>query len=867
MNMIAIIQKIWRRIIPAVLMGCLLFFLFFPGRISAQKLSGKVFTLSENGDTTTVYMARLQWLNTAVGAYTNAEGLYELPFTNTDTLVVRYSFYKADTLIIPRTEKHRDIFINTAQALQEVVVSKKRQKYVRKGNPAVELAKQVIKHKDENRIESAEHYKTSRYEKLVLAFGRFDINFQKNRINRQFSFLEKYIDTLSFDTVPVLTLSLRESLADLYHQQSPRRDVTYMKARRMQGADEVLDMEGLDANLNAMFSEVNIFQNDIELMLNKFVSPLSTNFATTFYHFYITDTLEIDGISCIELTFTPVINRSYGFTGRMYIVNDSTFAVKQYLLTVPKNINLNYISKLSVGQEFVKNDSGLWAPAVAHTYAKFSIFKRWKRQIYAKQTTLWYDYDMEATIPDSLAGIMPVEEIISPDVKKYKSGRWKQTRPVPLSAKESFLDSLGVELRRLPIYKTIEKTAEIISSGYIATAKDRKQSRFDIGPIYDIISYNPAEGVRLRIGGMTTAYLHNRWFLNGYLAFGCRDLRLKYNLSLIHSFEPKNRHFNESPKHALTFNASYDMELPGQTYAYMDRDNIFMSYNTNHSEPAAQYVRRVRIRYLKEWQSRFSVDTWLQYENNEATGALSYWRINRDGSVSQVRDFNTMEWRTNVRWAPGECAYNKQMGEKALFKLSKNAPVISLTHTIGIIDSRFVYNQTDFSVEKRFWFSSFGYIDASLQSGIVWDQVPFTKLYVPPANQSLFLTPNTFNLMKPMEFIMDKYVALYATYHLKGLIFNRIPLWNRLNLREVVSFSGIYGALSPKNIPGPTTTGLYLLPDGCGTMGKVPYLEMTAGIENILGILRIDYVRRLTYAKNLKGWDKNGIRFTFMISF
>ncbi len=867
MNMIAIIQKIWRRIIPAVLMGCLLFFLFFPGRISAQKLSGKVFTLSENGDTTTVYMARLQWLNTAVGAYTNAEGLYELPFTNTDTLVVRYSFYKADTLIIPRTEKHRDIFINTAQALQEVVVSKKRQKYVRKGNPAVELAKQVIKHKDENRIESAEHYKTSRYEKLVLAFGRFDINFQKNRINRQFSFLEKYIDTLSFDTVPVLTLSLRESLADLYHQQSPRRDVTYMKARRMQGADEVLDMEGLDANLNAMFSEVNIFQNDIELMLNKFVSPLSTNFATTFYHFYITDTLEIDGISCIELTFTPVINRSYGFTGRMYIVNDSTFAVKQYLLTVPKNINLNYISKLSVGQEFVKNDSGLWAPAVAHTYAKFSIFKRWKRQIYAKQTTLWYDYDMEATIPDSLAGIMPVEEIISPDVKKYKSGRWKQTRPVPLSAKESFLDSLGVELRRLPIYKTIEKTAEIISSGYIATAKDRKQSRFDIGPIYDIISYNPAEGVRLRIGGMTTAYLHNRWFLNGYLAFGCRDLRLKYNLSLIHSFEPKNRHFNESPKHALTFNASYDMELPGQTYAYMDRDNIFMSYNTNHSEPAAQYVRRVRIRYLKEWQSRFSVDTWLQYENNEATGALSYWRINRDGSVSQVRDFNTMEWRTNVRWAPGERAYNKQMGEKALFKLSKNAPVISLTHTIGIIDSRFVYNQTDFSVEKRFWFSSFGYIDASLQSGIVWDQVPFTKLYVPPANQSLFLTPNTFNLMKPMEFIMDKYVALYATYHLKGLIFNRIPLWNRLNLREVVSFSGIYGALSPKNIPGPTTTGLYLLPDGCGTMGKVPYLEMTAGIENILGILRIDYVRRLTYAKNLKGWDKNGIRFTFMISF
>ena len=68
--------------------------------------------------------------------------------------------------------------------------------------------------------------------------------------------MEKYIDTLSIDTVPVLTLSLRENLSDLYHQRSPRRDVTYVKAQRMQGADEVLDMEGLDANLKAMFSEV-----------------------------------------------------------------------------------------------------------------------------------------------------------------------------------------------------------------------------------------------------------------------------------------------------------------------------------------------------------------------------------------------------------------------------------------------------------------------------------------------------------------------------------------------------------------------------------------------------------------------------------
>lgn len=854
-----------RRNTTAWLSAWLLFLLFLIGETTAQTLTGRVYTLAENGDTTTVYMARLQWLGKSAGTYSDAEGYYRLPFSKTDTLVVRYSFYKADTLVIRRDERQRDIFINTSQALQEVVVSKKRQRYVRKGNPAIELVEQVIKHKNDNRIEAANSYQVSRYEKLVLAFGKFDINFQKNRINRQFAFLEKYIDTLSFDTVPVLTISLRESLADIYHQRSPHREVTYIKARRMQGADEVLDLEGLDANLNALFSEVNIFNNDIELMLNRFISPLSSTIGTTFYHYYLTDTVEIDGIQCIELTFTPVNSRTFGFSGRMYIVNDSTYAVKQYMLSVPKDINLNYVTHLSVHQEFVKNDSGLWAPTVSQTLAKFSIFRR-KRQLYARQTTLWYGYEMGAAIPDSLAGGLPVEEIVSPDVRKYKSGRWSKMRPVPLSPKEAFLDSLGVELRRLPAYKALEKTAEILSSGYIPTAEDRKQSRFDIGPIYNMISYNPVEGVRLRLGGMTTAYLHDRWFVDGYVAFGCKDLRLKYNLTLTHSFVPKNRHVNESPKNAISFSASYEMELPGQTFSYMDRDNILMSYSIDRSKPAAQYVRRARLRYQKEWPSHLSVDTWLQYESSEATGSLAYWRINRDESVSLVRDLNALSWCVKLRWAPGEPTYNKQAGDKAIFKLSKDAPVFSISHTIGLLQRRATYNKTDLSIEKRFWLSSFGHIDAAVQAGIVWDAVPYPELYVPSANQSLFLTPNSFNLMKPMEFIMDKYVALYATYYLKGWIFNRIPGWNRLRLREVISFSGIYGNLSAKNTPGPNTPGLYLLPDGCSPIGKIPYMEMTAGIENILSFIRIDYVRRLSYAKNLKGWDKNGIRISFRVA-
>ena len=834
---------------------------------TAQTLSGKVFVIKETGDTAAAPMAQLQWLNTAVGTYSEADGSFRLPYANTDTLVVSYYFFKTDTLVV-KPGKKLTIVISPTQMLQEVVISKpKKQKYVRKDNPAVLLVENVIANKDKYRIESAENYKIKSYRKIITTFGKFRMDFEKNKFNRQFSFLAKYIDTIPSDSVPGLTIALRETLSDLYYQKSPRKRVEYVVAERMQGIGETLDEEGLGTNLEAMFSDVNIFDNDIDLLLNKFVSPLSSTIATTFYHYYITDTVTVDSISCIELTFTPVNSRAFGFNGRLYIVNDSTYALKRYTINVPVKINMNFVRQLVVEQDFTRTDSGWWAPAEAQTFAAFSLTKRKKtRQIYIRQNKVWYQFEPGTCIPDSLKAGSLDNSVVMAKVLRYRQKQWMTMRPVPLTAKEAFIDSLSKELRQLPVIKVLETAAEILSTGYIATAKERKASRFDIGPVYNLVSHNPTEGVRLRIGGMSTAQMHNRWFFNGYLAYGLTDHRLKYSFTMAHSFNEKKRHINESPKHLICFTSSYDVEMPGRSYSYMERDNLFMSYTTGDPELSAQYVRRTRLRYIQEWASRLSIDTWLQYENNEATGTLNYWRVNRDGTLTDVRSFHSMEWRLQLRWAPGERVYNNQSGKDNLLRLSKNAPVFSLTHTAGIMD-QLRYHRTDFSVEKRFWLSAFGHIDAAVKGGIVWNTAPFPKLYFPPSNQSIFLSPNTFCLMKPMEFIMDRYVSLFATYYLKGWIFNRIPLWNRLNWREVISFSGTYGSISQKNIPGPSTPGLYLLPEGCGQMRKAPYMEITAGIENILQVLRIDYVRRLTYAEGLKGWGRNGIRVSLRISF
>ncbi len=165
---------------------------------------------------------------------------------------------------------------------------------------------------------------------------------------------------------------------------------------------------------------------------------------------------------------------------------------------------------------------------------------------------------------------------------------------------------------------------------------------------------------------------------------------------------------------------------------------------------------------------------------------------------------------------------------------------------MGLLDG-FYYNRSTFNIFSRYWFAVLGYLDLSIRGGMVWNPVPMPKLFVPNGNSGYMMSESSFNTMRPMEFIMDRYVSLYATYHMKGLILNHIPLIKNLRLREVLGFKILYGGMSDMNNPALDHVGLYLLPAGANFLSDKPYMEYSIGIENILKLIRIDYVRRLSY--------------------
>jgi hypothetical protein len=808
--------------------------------------------------------------NSMLGAMTDELGRFALQndagFTRLVVSSLGYDTHTAE--LKPGRNEALDIQLRPALfELAEIVIKPARERYSRRDNPAVELIKKAIAHKDENRAEAAEEYAVERYEKLALALDNFNPDFEKNKLTRGLSFMKNYIDTSEFSGKPILTLSVRETISDVYYRKDPQRRRTIVKGKRTEGIDQQADEGGLTANLEEIFKGVHLSDNDISILLNRFVSPLSSVLAVSYYKYYLTDTVEVAGDRCAEVAFVPVNSQSYGFTGRLYITLDGQYAVKKAWLNVPQHINLNFIDRLRIEQEFKRTADGLWALDTENTYVTFYLFSR-NRPLYAHQLRTYRGYDFEAgRARDSVfqqAGAL----YTPPEAAAQTDSFWVNRRHIPLKEKESILNELLAELRKIPAIYAIIKTAEILISGYIPAGRTRELNCFDIGPMNTLFSANHLEGFRLRAGGTTTANLHSRLFAAGYLAYGMDDRKFKYNARLTYSFNKKDYHAGEYPVNSLSFLHEYDVYTPGQDFLFTSKDNMFVAWKVGEPVTKMNYVRKYLLQYEREWANGLSFKTWARRQDEEAAGTLKYIYKEASGVERQWRSVATAELGFQLRFAPGERAYAGRAGKDSPFNLSKDAPVFKLSHQAGlkgVLNADYRYNHTELSAEKRIWLSSFGHIDTHFKAGKVWDKAPFPLLILPNTNQSVTIQPEAFHTMRTLEFAADQYISLHLTYYMKGWLLNRIPGVRWLKFREVISFSGICGSLSSKNNPA-LSPGLFLFPEGTAGLGGTPYMEVSAGLENIFKILRIDYFRRLSYLDNpdiKKGGVRVALRFSF----
>ena len=806
---------------------------------------------------------------TTIGGTTDLDGNFEISTSSrVRTLQISYLGYSTKELeFVPGKATGLKIELAPPSInLTEVLVKPSKEKYSKKDNPAVIFIKNAIERRESNDPRNHDYFRYDQYEKMVFAMNDYQPKPKKEGKTGKFDFLVDFIDTLEVGKT-ILPVSEREKLQTVYYRKDPKTEKQVVKATKAAGVDEVFSRDGIQQFLNEVFREVDIFQNDIPLFLNRFVSPMST-MGPNFYRYYLLDTLEVDGQKCVDLGFAPFTPETFGFTGHLYITLDSTYFVQRVKLNVPKKINLNFVGGMTIEQTFNRAPDGTRIITKDDIIVDFKLTEK-SKGMYARRLNIYSNQAFEAP-EDSTIFEESAPVIIPVEAYRRSEDFWAENRPEEAGArKQNSVEKLMEKLRSIPIFYVTEKIVTVLTSGYIPTNKVEEKSKFEFGPMNTYISGNAIEGARFRVGGTTTTAFSKRLFLDGYVAYGTKDREWKYDGLVEYSFIDKKDYRKEFPVHSLRLEYSYDINQLGQQYMYTNKDNMFLALK-RQKDTRATYLRKAELTYYREHYNGWAYGAVLRNFKEYSTGYAAFDRIGADGQITPTDSYRMSEIEFKLRFATNEKFYQTR---NYRYPITLDAPVFTLNHTMAfqnVLGSTYDYQKTEFGIQKRFWFSAFGYVDILAKAGKVWTKAPYPLLILPNANLSYLVQPESYTNMNAMEFINDEYASWDITYFMNGALLNRIPLIKKLKWREVFSFRGMFGHLTDKNNPfieGQNNDGLYRFPEGSYVMDpSTPYMEVGVGIENIFKFLRLDYVWRLTY-KDHPGIQTRGVRFMMKLSF
>ncbi len=803
---------------------------------------------------------------TRIGTTTDMDGMFDFSArTTANKLVVSYLGYteKEVTIRPGRTNTLHIELAPTTINLQEVVIRPRKEKYSKKENPAVEFVRNVIANREANSPQNHDYFQYDHYERMTMSLDNYVPKApRKDGKKRRFDFLIDYIDTLDIGKT-VLPISEKEKAETVYYQKSPKREKRLVHASKSAGIDEIFSRDGVQNVLNEVFREIDIFQNDVSLFLFRFVSPLS-RMGPDFYKYYLLDTLDIAGTPCVDLGFVPFNSESLGFTGHLYVTLDSTYFVQQAQLNIPKDINLNFVDRMTINQDFERTEDGTRLILKNDILVDLKLTEK-SNGMFARRTIIYRNQSFDP--PEDLSIFQQSAPIVTDEKANTRTEEyWESIRPAETAHRNpNSVDKLMTQLRSVPIFKITEKVVSWFTSGYIQTHPDPLKSKFEVGPVNTFISGNSIEGARFRFGGTTTTAFSKRLFLDGFVAYGTKDEKVKYDAIAEYSFIDKNDYRKEFPVHSIRAELSYDINQLGQQYMYTNKDNIFLALK-RQKDTRATYLRNAELTYYREHYNGLGYGVVLRNKEESATEYSAFDLIGADNQLTPVKSYMMSEMEFRFRYAPKEKFYQTR---NYRYPITLDYPVITLNHVVshkGFLGSDYTYNRTDIGIQKRFWLTPFGYVDIIAKAGKVWDKVPYPLLILPNANLSYQIYPESYTNMNAMEFINDEYASWELTYYMNGTILNRIPLLKKLQWREILTFRGLYGNLTDKNNPNINGEGLYAFPEGSYVMGSDPYMEFGVGIENILKFIRLDYVWRLSYLDN-PGIQKSGLRFMFKLSF
>ena len=777
-----------------------------------------------------------------IGTLTDSVGYYLLDtYYGTDSLVFYSSGYLKMTVGVEKDEEQE---INVTLPLQEseydeVVV-------VASGEfPFTILHKKVIANKPINDKEKLSSYEYEVYNKVQMDLNNIGEKFKERGVVQRLDVVMNYLDSTE-DGKSVLPVILSENVSDFYFKNDPKKKKEVVKATRISGIENFQ----LSQFLGDMYLDINIYDNYIQFFNKSFISPVA-NSARSFYKFYLEDSTFIDNQWCYKLRFRPKRTGDITFTGEMWI-HDTTYAVKSFKADISPGVNINYVQGMYIEHHFDMVAPEVWMLTEEKMIVDLKIAK--KTGVYGffgRRKSTRKNFNVNKPRPNEFYRTDNTVDMLE-GADQRDDAYWAEVRHEPLSETEEGIDVMIDSLKEVRFFKFLKNMIYFISTGYYPVKK------IEIGSIYNFFSINPVEGVRTALSLRTSNNFSRKIELGGRIAYGFKDERFKYGLTFRANLSQKKRAL-------LSAYYNYDIEQIGQSSTAASVGSTFGTLLRTGPLDKLTFVEKMGVTLEKDIKKDIVLYGGLEWKEYVALGKANYVRLNSTtGLHDTITSLRTSEITLRYRWAKDEEFISGSFDRTSI---RSRFPIIAIQGVFGIKDifgSDYNYQKVDLFIEHTAPIGFFGRIKYGINAGKIFGTTAYPFLKVHEGNQSYWLYPNAFNKMNFFEFISDQYVTGLLENHWDGLFFDRIPLVKKLKLRLVTTARVVFGSIDQKH-----STEM-LLPDFTKQFGTTPYVEVGAGIENILSVGRIDVFWRLTHLEpGVKVTDISnfGVRARYSLNF
>ena len=777
--------------------------------LSAASFAGKITGRITDDKSDPLSFSSVTIKGTPQGTTSNKAGDFSLTLSSGEyTLVVQHIGYKTveKKILVGKEDIEANFQLSEQQYELGTVVVKKGE------DPAYEIIRNAIKKRKDYETE------IKKFETEVYIKGQLKMRDYPKK------FMGTDVDFEDGDTSKRKMVFLSETVAK-YSVDEPKRKVEVISTK-VSG-----DKDAFGFSSPQIFS---FYQNNISLAnLNPrgFISPISNN-ALNYYSYKFEGSFFENNRMVNRIKVIPKRRYEPLFNGYINIVEDE-WRIQSVQLVLYKENQMQFVDTLVIEQLYVPLGN-VWtikqqtiSPAIkilgfdmtgnfVQVYDKFNLNPVFNKGFF-NNTVLKFDDSSNKKTENYWDSIRPVP-LIEDEVKDYK-----RKDSLEIARKDPhYLDSLDRKRNKF-------NAALMFTTGQ-TFSKEKRKILLHLDPLLYAINFNTVEGA-------VVAYSLN--YVKRYSDAGRRSISIspavRYGFS--------NRHFNAQLKAGYHYGKKYSNSLSvaggKNVFQFDDNNQILSKRNTVSTLVYERNYMKIyeavfgRMNYSKELGKGFTAGAGVQYQDRRPleNTTTTRWKDYTDRSFTPNITFTPHQALIatfNISWKPG-ANYIELPNQK--INIGSKFPMFNVSYMWGIkgaFKSDVDYSKWRLAINDNINLKLFGSLDYNFAAGGFLRSksvfLPDYQHYL--GNQLTVASPylNSFQLMPYYSFSNTEnfYSTAHVEYHLNGFLTNKIPFFKKLNWFLVSGANGLH------------------LKKGAD------YAEGFIGLENILKVIRVDFVKSFT---------------------